>query len=86
MVCVCYLLLKEANIHINFICFDHNFDHNFDHSHINAVTFRLSARKKFKEGGTQYLIVFKTMNYCFIVLSIFLKGMSGVPPYSALSL
>ena len=26
MIFVCYVLLKEANIHINLICFDHNFD------------------------------------------------------------
>ena len=30
---VCYLLLKEANIHINLICFDHN----FDHPHVTVV-------------------------------------------------
>ena len=34
MVFVCYLLLKEANIHINLICFDDN----FDHPHVNVVT------------------------------------------------
>ena len=35
MVFVCYLLLKEANTHINLICFDDN----FDHPHVNVVTF-----------------------------------------------
>ena len=33
MVFVYYLLLKEANIHINLICFDDN----FDHPHVNVV-------------------------------------------------
>ena len=32
---LCYPLLKEANIHINLICFDRN----FDHPHFNVVTF-----------------------------------------------
>ena len=35
MVFVCYLLLKEANIHIDLICFDDN----FDHPDVNVVTF-----------------------------------------------
>ena len=35
MVYVCYVLLKETSIHINFICFNRN----FDHLHINVVTF-----------------------------------------------
>ena len=35
MVFVCYLLLKEANIHMNLIFFDHN----FYHLHINVVVF-----------------------------------------------
>ena len=34
MVFLCYVLLKEANIHINLICFNRN----FDHPHITAVT------------------------------------------------
>ena len=34
MVFVCYVLLKEGNIHISFICFNLN----FDHLHITAVT------------------------------------------------
>ena len=33
MVCACYLFLKEANIHINLICFDRD----FDHPHMNVV-------------------------------------------------
>ena len=35
IVFVCYLLLREENIHINLICFHCN----FDHPHIDAVTF-----------------------------------------------
>ena len=35
MAFICYLILKEANIHINLICFDRN----FDHPHINVVIF-----------------------------------------------
>ena len=35
MAFVCYLLLNEANIHINLICFDRN----FDHPNVNVVTF-----------------------------------------------
>ena len=35
MVFVCYLLLKEANINIDFICFDEN----FDLPHVNVVIF-----------------------------------------------
>ena len=42
MVFVCYLLLKEASIHINLLCFDHN----FDHPHINVVTFVPSKQSK----------------------------------------
>ena len=41
---VCYLLLKEANIHFNLNCFDGN----FDHPHINVVTF--VPRKQFKKS------------------------------------
>ena len=35
MVFICYLLLKEANIHINLVYFDRN----LDHPHTNVVTF-----------------------------------------------
>ena len=35
MVFACYLLLKEANVHINLICFDRY----FNNPHINVVTF-----------------------------------------------
>ena len=46
MVFVCYLLLlKEANIQVNFICFDRN----LDHPHIDVVTFvpRKQPKKPF---------------------------------------
>ena len=46
-VLVCYLLLKEANIHINLICFDSS----FHHSRINVVT---SAPPK---NGPIYLLM-----------------------------
>ena len=35
MVFVCYVLMKEASLHINFICFNRNFDHPI----ITVVTF-----------------------------------------------
>ena len=35
MAFVCYLVLKEANIHINLICLNRN----FNNPHINVVTF-----------------------------------------------
>ena len=54
MVFVCYLLLKEANIHINLICFDRN----FDHAHISVVTFvprKLSKQPQFLPEKHSYL-------------------------------
>ena len=42
MAFVFYFILKEANIHINLICFDGN----FDHPHINVVTSVPSGQSK----------------------------------------
>ena len=43
MVFVCYLLLKETSIHINFICFHRN----LHHSHIAVIT--IVPRKQSKK-------------------------------------
>ena len=42
MVLICYLILKEGNIHTNFTCINDN----FDHPHINVVLFVLRKRSK----------------------------------------
>ena len=49
MLFVCYLLSKEANIHINLICFDRI----FDHPHINVVTFVPSKQSKNHKFSTK---------------------------------
>ena len=46
MVFVSYPLLKEANIHINLICFDRN----FDHPHINVLGMGEGASTHNKRG------------------------------------
>ena len=42
MVSVCYLFVKEVNMHINLIYFGHNFDHPW----INAITFVPNKQSK----------------------------------------
>ena len=69
MVFVCYLLLKEANIHINLICFDDN----FDHPHVNVVAFvpRIQSKKPqfFHKNLTFVKKVFEM--YLLLGLSLF---------------
>ena len=58
MVFVSYLLLKEANIHINLICFDRSFDHR----HINVVTFVPTKQFKKPQFYHKTFIVVKLFN------------------------
>ena len=54
MVFVCYVLLKEANIQINFICFNLN----FDHPHITVVPFvprRQSKKPRFSPQNIVFI-------------------------------
>ena len=49
MVIVCYLLLKEAKIRVNLICFDDS----FDHPHVNLVTFVPRKQSKSHHFSTE---------------------------------
>ena len=67
MVFACYLLLKEANMHINLICFDRN----FDQPHSCVVTFVPRTSPK------RYIFSTKTVS---VVVSIcdLLLGLSSL--------
>ena len=60
MVFVCYLLLKEANTHMNLICFDHN----FDHLHISVATFVLRKQSE----KPQFLKKSVFGNFCNLII------------------
>ena len=56
MVFACYLLSKEANMHINLICFDRNFDHpyiNLEYSVLHGLHGYKCVRVRFpvSKGG-----------------------------------
>ena len=66
MVFVCYLLLKEANIHINLICFDDN----FDHPHFNVVTFVPRKQSKKSNFFIKTLLFVKKVFEMYLLLGL----------------
>ena len=66
MVFVCYLLLKEANIHINLICFDDN----FDHPHVNVVTFVPTKQSKKPQFFIKTLLFVKKVFELYLLLGL----------------
>ena len=66
MVFVCYLLLKEANIHINLICFDDN----FDHPHVNVVTFVPRKQSKKPQFFIKTLLFVKKVFELYLLLGL----------------
>ena len=66
MVFVCYLLLKEANIHINLICFDDN----FDHPHVNVVTLSPENSPKSHNFFTKTLLFVKNIFEMYLLLGL----------------
>ena len=67
MVFVCCLLLKEANIHINLICFDDN----FDHPHVNVVTFAPENSPKSPNFSQKLSFLLKTVFEMYLLLDLF---------------
>ena len=67
MVFACYLLLKEANIHINLICLDRN----FNNPHIIVVTFvpKNSQKAAIFPTKTRFFVVKVFDMYLFFGLS-----------------
>ena len=66
MIFTCYLLLKEAYIHINLICFDGNFDHPL----ISVVTSVPRKQSKSDNFSTEAVFV-KEVFDMYLLLGLF---------------